>query len=340
MRRFAAFMLCALAGVAFARVEPRALTTQAYTFVELGTLGGNASWATHINNAGDVVGWAGAVKGPYTDIDPEYHGFVYSNGAMRDLGRAGESSAARALNDSGSIAGYTDSAGVVTWQRGRQNVLAMRGTPYDMNRAGTVVGTYDGAAGDFRAFVYRSGVLHELGTLGGAWSSGAAINDRDVVVGSSVTRDGKVRGFVHERGVMREIGTFGGPVSQAYDVNSRGLVVGSAGNATDGVQAFIYDGRLRPLFTPASPQEISEAYAINDPGQVVGMRNGEGFLWSNGRLTMLRDLLTEEQKRQWGVLTPQDINDRGWIVGVASSEGVNGTAGGYRRAFLLKPGTP
>ena len=339
MRRFAAFMLCALAGIAFARPEPRALTPQKYVFVELGTLGGNMSWATQVNNAGDIVGWAGTVKGPYTDIDPEYHGFVYSNGAMRDLGRGGENSAARVVNDSGTIAGYTDSAGVVQWRRGQQGVLAFRGTPYGMNSSGTFVGTYDGAAGDFRAFVYRGHVLTELGTLGGAWSSGAAISDRDVVVGSSVNKDGLVRGFIHERGVMREIGTFGGPMSQAYDVNSRGVVVGSAGNATDGVQAFIHDGTLRPLFPATSPQEISEAYAINDPGQVVGMLNGEGFLWSNGKLTMLRDLLTEEQKLQWGVLTPQDINDRGWIVGVASSEGVNGTAGGFRRAFLLKLGS-
>jgi probable HAF family extracellular repeat protein len=339
MRRLAVFMLCALAGVAFARSEPRPITPRPWTFVELGTLGGNASWATQVNNAGDVVGWAGTVKGPYTDIDPEYHGFVYSNGAMKDLGRGGENSAARTLNDGGTIAGYTDSAGVVTWSRGRQDVLAFRGTPYDVNRSGTVVGTYDGAAGDFRAFVYRAGVLNELGTLGGAWSSGAAINDRDVVVGSSVNRDGRVRGFIHERGAMREIGTFGGPVSQAYDVNSRGVVVGSAGNATDGVQAFIHDGTLRPLLSPTGPHEISEAYAINDAGQVVGMLNGEGFLWSNGRLTMLRDLLTEDQKLVWGVLTPQDINERGWIVGVASSEGVNGTAGGFRRAFLLKPGS-
>lgn len=336
-RRLIAFMFCAVAGIAFARNEPRALTVPKWTFVELGTLGGNASWATGINNAGDIIGWAGTVKGPYTDLDPEYHGFVYSNGAMRDLGRAGESSAARALNESGLVAGYTDSAGVVTWQRNRQNVLAFRGTPYAMNRTGTVVGTFDGASGDFRAFVYRSGVLQELGTLGGSWSSGAAINDRDVVVGSSVNKAGMVRGFIHERGVMREIGTFGGPVSQAYDVNSRGVVVGSAGNATDGVQAFIFDGTLRPLFPATSPQEISEATAINDVGQVVGMLNGEGFLWSNGRVTMLRELLTPDQKLLWGVLTPQDINDRGWIVGVASSEGVNGTAGGFRRAFLLKP---
>jgi probable HAF family extracellular repeat protein len=336
-RRLAVLFLCALAGSALARPEPRALTIPSWTFTDLGTLGGNASWATAVNNAGEVVGWAGSVKGEYTDIDPEFHAFAYNNGAMRDLGRAGENSAARSVNDAGTIAGYTDSSGVVTWNRARQTALAFRGTPHRVNRSGTLAGTYDGATGDFRAFVYRAGVLTELGTLGGAWSSAAAISDRDTVVGSSVNAEGNVRGFVYARGAMREIGTFGGPVSQAYDVNSRGLVVGSAGNATDGVQAFIHDGALHPLLPAAGPHEISEAYAINEPGQVVGMLNGEGFLWSNGRLTMLRDLLTEEQRAVWGVLTPQDINDRGWIVGVASTEGVNGTAGGFRRAFLLRP---
>ena len=322
--------------VAGAKDKDRTATT-AWTFTELGTLGGNVSWATGINNAGDVIGWSGVLKGDYTDQDPEFHAFVYANGTMRDLGRAGDSSSAWSINDRGQVAGISFADGV--WLHAGAKSLAnlgFRGTPYDINGLGMMAGTYD-AGGEFRAFTYRNGILSELGTLGGNWSQAEAINDRGTVVGSSMNAAGQVRGFIHARGRMRALDTFGGPNSQAYDVNDRGVVVGSAGNATNGVQAFIHDGVMRPLFPATHPQEISEALAINNRSQVVGTLHDAGFLWDSGRLTMLRSLLTAEQRARWGVLTPTGINDRGWIVGVASTDGVNGIPGGYRRAFLLKP---
>ncbi len=330
LKRFAILVLFAMAGSAFA-------ARPGWTFATLGTLGGNVSWATGINNAGEVIGWAGTVRGEFAETDPEYHAFVHSNGQMRDLGRPGDNSSAWAINDRGTVAGLSHADGV--WVGGGGEVLkrlGVKGTPYDINRLGVIAGTYD-AGGEFRAFTYRGGILSELGTLGGAWSHAEAINDRGVVVGASANAAGMVRGFIHERGRMRALGTLGGAHSHAFDVNERGVVVGSAGNAQNGVQAFIHDGAMRALFRPARPQDVSEAHAINNRNQVVGTINDAGFLWDGGKLTMLRDLLTSEEQLVWGVLTPLDINDRGWIVGVASSDGVNGIPGGARRAFVLKP---
>lgn len=331
LKRFAIFVMCALAG--------SALAGPGWTFATLGTLGGNVSWATGVNNAGEVVGWSGVTPGESPGIDPEYHAFAHGNGAMRDLGRLGDNSSAWAINDRGAIAGLSHADGVwVAGGGGGAKLLGFPGTPYDINRFGVIAGTYD-AGGEFRAFTFRGGILAELGTLGGAWSHAEAINDRGVVVGASANAAGLVRAFIHERGRMRELGTLGGPHSQAFDVNDRGVVVGSAGNASGGVQAFVHDGVMRALFRMPRPQDVSEAHAINNRNQVVGTLNEAGFLWDNGRLTMLRDLLSSEQRATWGVLTPLDINDRGWIVGVASTDGVNGIPGGSRRAFVLKPGT-
>jgi len=326
--RIAALACCAMAGLASAGGD--------WSFQALGTFGGNASWASAVNNAGEVVGWAGVRKGEFTDMDPEFHAFVLFGATMRDLGPAGSNSAARAISDNGEIAG-TGANGVVTWHRGAMTTLPFKGTPNRINRMSAVVGTHDSAAGDFRGFVHRNGVMTELGTLGGSWSTAVSINDRGVIVGTSVNAAWAVRGFVLQDARMREIGTFGGPVSQAHDVNERGVVVGSAGNASGGVEAFIDDGVMRPLVPAASPYDVGEAFAINARGQVVGILNDAGFLWDGGKLTMLRELLTAEQRAQWGVLTPAGINDRGWIVGVASTEGVNGVPGGYRRGFVLKP---
>src|SRR5687767_10631895 len=55
-----------------------------YGFIvtELGTLGGNDSYATGINNAGQVTGNAKTATG-------ETHAFLYSDGVMNDLGTLG-----------------------------------------------------------------------------------------------------------------------------------------------------------------------------------------------------------------------------------------------------------
>ena len=82
---------------------------------DLGTLGGTTSYATAINDRGQVVGSAETTPGSYIQ-----HGFLYSNGAMTDLNslvpadslRGIAITDARAINEWGQIAaiGY-DSAG-------------------------------------------------------------------------------------------------------------------------------------------------------------------------------------------------------------------------------------
>ena len=65
---------------------------------------------------------------------------------------------------------------------------------------GTLVGTYASGSGD-HAFVYRDGVLTDLGTLGGANSYANARNRHGVVVGSSLVRlveGGLERGEAHD----------------------------------------------------------------------------------------------------------------------------------------------
>ena len=333
----AALCLAATAPHARTAAAPSPTTASAgWTFSTLGTLGGNVSWATAINNAGQVVGWSGTAPGESIDRDKDFHAYVFANGAMRDLGRAGDDSSAWAINDNGQVAGLSVADGIWLADSKGTRKLGFRGTPYGINRAGVVAGTYDDGV-DFRAFTYRGSVMTELGTLGGSWSHGKAINIQGLVVGSSATAAGQVRGFIHERGRMRAIGTFGGPNSNAHDVNDRGVVVGSAGNAANGVEAFIHDGVMRRLFAARSPYDVSEALAINNRGQVVGTINDEGFLFEGGRVTMLRELLTAEERATWGVLTPTDINESGWIVGIASTYGINGIPGGSRKAFVLKP---
>ena len=73
---------------------------------DLGTFGGDDSWAYDLNNDGHVVGWAEAVDGTY-------QAFLYDGFQMQNLGTLGGLfSAAYGINDVGEIVGYAqDSSG-------------------------------------------------------------------------------------------------------------------------------------------------------------------------------------------------------------------------------------
>jgi probable HAF family extracellular repeat protein len=69
---------------------------------DLGTLAGGNTFATGINEAGQVVGWSSS------NWRDEEHAFLWADGRMTDLGTLGGSrSAALDINDNGQVVGYS-----------------------------------------------------------------------------------------------------------------------------------------------------------------------------------------------------------------------------------------
>lgn len=154
---------------------------------DLGTLGGSDSNATVVNDRGQVFGSSNVASG-------ENHGFRWEHGVMTDLGPIRVAGA----NDRGQLVGFgaaADGSGTLLRDRGR-----VVGLPFDgvvaINNAGWIAGNaYDDTMTQ-HAYLWRSGVVTDLGTLGGgSWS--ADLNERGEVLvngdaGAALWRAGRL----------------------------------------------------------------------------------------------------------------------------------------------------
>ena len=248
---------------------------------------------------------------------------------------------ASGINDSGTIggtagdiitAGYVvDGAGAVMLPpmqpQGSVSVAALNGRghavgsvdavqqPGVSNGGGGAGGSYGESLYDSHAYIYRDGAVTDLGTLAGhRYSAAAAVNDNGLVAGHSRERAGEGirRAFLHDGTGMLDLGTLGGAESWAAGINDSGAVVGVSSMADGGVHAFLYAGGAMVDLDPDGGN--SEAFDINNAGQVVGRGKGGGFLYANGVMTDLDTLIAPGE---WHIASAVGINDQGQIVGQA-----------------------
>lgn len=151
-----------------------------YSITELGTLGGNSSFARAINNRGQVTGNANGVNG-------RLHAYLWENGVMQDLGFL------------------------------QNGIEFSRG--FSLNENGMVTGESDNDASKAFIFDPATGVMTSLSSLitsnpdnmNIAGGFGAGINDDGQIVGTmsrftSLTTS-VIRGFRFDKGGVRSLGS-------------------------------------------------------------------------------------------------------------------------------------
>src|ERR1019366_3381977 len=168
------------------------LWSSAIGMQELGSIGGGSSYATGINNAGQIVG--------YYEASGTYRAFLWTaNTGMQDLGTlGGDSAIASGINSAGQVVGSASNASgdvhafLWTATSGMRDLGdTLRGTFSDavaINDLGDVTGTASEVANIcYVAFLQTPPKkwMKALGTLGSRFSYGYAINAGATVVGSS-----------------------------------------------------------------------------------------------------------------------------------------------------------
>ena len=325
--RACAWLLLAVAAIAIAKPS-----TSRWIFIDLGTLsGGYGSYGSEVNNRGDIAGSSLTYYTTAPVQDQEV--FVWSNGAMRDIGKPPGSlgAIATAMNEKGEICGEDAYASLYTWRDGTWSALGFKGQCFSMNNAGDIVGStaVEGDVGQ-RAYLYRNGVKYDLGTLGGRESRAEAINERGQIVGFAMLPGEIPHVVLWQDGAMNDLGTFGGTSVDAIAINNNGTILLAVQSGV-WVPVVLGNGVSRELFRL---QHDAIPRAMNDRGEAVGILysdgHWEGWHWFDGALTNL-DQLPSVRASGFSELAPADISERGWIVGTAY------TAAHVPHAFLLVP---
>ena len=315
--------LCILSKVAVATVNT---DTPRYTIIDLGTLGGNNSYAYGINEVGQVTGVS------YTE-NGNFHSFVWQDGMMTDLGTVqnGLHYTAQSINDSGKVVGYCDlddgyMHSFIYDSPDGIKILEGRMARDINNHGQVIINSTNGT------FIWKDSSMFSI-PIGGI-----AINDYGQVAG---TFDDYAVIYDTISGI-NVLGALEGDIqSVAYDINNLGEVVGLSEDNKGIHHAFLYDrnGDLLNLINDPD-RYFSFAKAVNDNGYIVGAsytpedQNDNGFLWINDMTYYLEDIISYDS--DWTSLVPIDINNSDQIVGGGY---INGEQHAFLMTYIPEPGT-
>ena len=341
MKSSKSILIILIALVAVALPVQLAAQHTRYKLIDIGTLGGPVSTITEFEqwllNNGTLTGIADtSIPDPYAPncYDPEclvQRAFEWHDGILTDLGAlpGGSSSNSNWINSRGWVAGASQNGLIdpltgfpeiraVIWKNSGITDLGTLGgnesAATTVNNRGQATGIAANTISDpfsivgwgtqTRAFLWKNGVMRDLGTLGGPDAFGQTMNDRGQVAGFSYTNSTPnpatgvppIHPLLWDNGNMFDL-SLGGTFGVVDWLNNRGQAVGEstvAGDLAD--HPFLWDrGKLTDLGTFGG--SFGSASWINEAGAVVGVAGypdptgiNHGFLWKNGKINDLGSL--------------------------------------------------
>src|ERR1700736_4076386 len=204
-----------------------------------------------------------------------------------------------------------------------------------LNENGQVVG-YSFQGEDYQTFlyVYPSGKIGDIGSLGGKLKAACAINDSGAIAGYSQDSNGNLQAFSYtEKSGIISLGTFDGgsttdAFETAYGISESGIVVGRYDSGSGVFHAFQWsNGQVKDLGTLGGSNSEALAIAKRTSSLIVGDNDtGNGSThacaWSNGNPTDL-GVLSGFDKASFA----RAVNRASHVVGDSDSDD-------QKRAFL------
>lgn len=298
-----------------------------YTVTNLGPPN-SLSRGKGINERGEIIG-------VYNVPPPQFfytYPFLYSteSGILEIETIGGLEGWALDINESTEVVGYVEAeknkAFIWTEDEGMQELPNGEGNSaaIAINNIGQIVGVSD----DYPVMWTEEGEKVNLGAL-----TGDALDINNL--GQILIRSEDAHAFVWtEEDGMVPLETLGGEGSTPRRINDRGEIVGWSQIESGEYHAFLHteENGIMDLETLGGAQSI--ALSINNFGWVVGHSDiapaeERAFIWR--ATTGMKDLNTMiPADSGWVLLSAEDINDAGQIVG-------EGKINGQTRAFLLTP---
>ncbi len=295
--------------------------------VDLGTLGGDFSTATDINEREQVVGSS------FTAAD-HLHAFRWERGHFTDLETlGGPTSRASAINSHGDVVGAStpraDSLDEVAFVwRGRGPLVSLGALPgdrvsqaNDINDRGDVVG--QSGTGTRRAVIWRDGHIEALPSSAADLGIANAINNSGQVVGVAVVKTVGTRAVLWENGTMKVLGTLAGTpdaTSVATGIDEHGRIVGRSTTPSGLQHAFLFENGEFTDLGALTELGISSAAHIARNGLIAGYVTNEAdaqvaALWRKRHIIDLGTL------NPFGTSFANAVNSKGHVVGAATAGG-------------------
>jgi hypothetical protein len=297
--------------------------TSRYTVTAL--LSGAPLVVAGLNNEGQVVGHA--------NIDGAVENVLITRGTTTDLG----SCSPRGINAQGVVA----CVGGGLWREGEVTPAAFpknfTGSPVGVNDHGTVAGRGSipfvtgstvPCSSMSCAYIASTTRLTVIEVPTGTFQLPRIDNGADVVVFSWIGQDAPKGAIWQVDSTSQPYPCAGLPVNSSLRaVGGNHEVVGTAARADDPTNTDAIacrDGVMQSLGSTTNA-----ANDISEHGLIVGTTDdGHGFLWDNGKLTILdRGLVAAG----WRIVSADRVNDSGQVVATASD------GSGAMEALLLTP---